>query len=138
FGPGRGGVFPLRTETDAAGNRMDVEYDDRGAPRLIRHSAGYRVALDAAAGRVTAIRVLGDGQEPVLVRGFGYDDLGRLVRVFNSSGLATQYDYDADGRITGWQDRNGIWYRYIYDADGRCVRTVGDRGVYDGEFAYDR
>lgn len=138
FSPGRGGVFPLRTATDAAGDRMDVEYDDRGAPRLIRHSAGYRVALEAEAGRVTAIRVLGDGQEPVLVRTFGYDDLGRLVRVFNSSGLATQYDYDPDGRITGWQDRNGIWYRYIYDSDGRCVRTVGDRGVYDGEFAYDR
>ncbi|WP_143132651.1 RHS repeat-associated core domain-containing protein [Amycolatopsis rubida] len=138
FAPGRGGVFPLRTATGAAGDRMDFEYDDRGAPRLIRHSAGYRVALEAEAGRVTAIRVLGDGQEPVLVRTFGYDRLGRLVRVFNSSGLATHYDYDADGRITGWQDRNGSWYRYIYDADGRCVRTVGDRGVYDGEFAYDR
>ncbi|MER6877423.1 DUF6531 domain-containing protein, partial [Amycolatopsis sp. NPDC000673] len=138
FGPGRGGVFPLLSETDAAGDRMDVEYGESGAPRLIRHSAGYRVALDAEAGRITAIRVLGEGQEPVLVRTFGYDDLGRLVRVFNSSGVATQYDYDADGRITGWQDRNGIWYRYIYDADGRCVRTVGDRGVYDGEFAYDR
>ncbi|MFB9928800.1 RHS repeat-associated core domain-containing protein [Amycolatopsis halotolerans] len=138
FGPGRGGVFPLLSATDAAGDRMDVEYDESGAPRLIRHSAGYRVALDAEAGRVTAIRVLSEGQEPVLVRTFGYDDHGRLVRVFNSSGVATHYDYDADGRITGWQDRNGIWYRYIYDADGRCIRTVGDRGVYDGEFAYDR
>ncbi|WP_409182080.1 RHS repeat-associated core domain-containing protein [Amycolatopsis sp. VS8301801F10] len=138
FGPGPGGVFPLLAAIDAAGDRMEVEYAESGAPRLIRHSAGYRVALDSQAGRVTAIRVLGDGQEPVLVRSFGYDDRGRLVRVFNSSGLATQYDYDADGRITGWQDRNGVWYRYLYDAEGRCVRTVGDRGVYDGEFAYDR
>ncbi|HWD05008.1 MAG TPA: RHS repeat-associated core domain-containing protein [Amycolatopsis sp.] len=137
--PGRGGeTLPLVSAIDAAGAQLTVEYDESGAPRLIRHSAGYRVELDSTAGRVTAIRVLGDGRAPVLVRTFGYDELGRLTRVINSSGLAEQFDYDADGRLTGWQDRNGTWYRYVYDADGRCVRTVGDRGFYDGRFEYDR
>ncbi|MFI5612290.1 RHS repeat-associated core domain-containing protein [Amycolatopsis sp. NPDC051903] len=137
--PGRGGeTLPLLAAVDADGTQVSVEYDEFGAPRLLTHSAGYRVELDNAAGRVTAIRVLGEGQAPVLVRTFGYDELGRLTRVINSSGLAEQFDYDADGRLTGWQDRNGTWYRYVYDAEGRCVRTVGDRGFFDGKFDYDR
>ena len=137
--PGRGGaVLPLLAMVEPGGERVDVDYDALGAPRLLRHSAGYRVELETDAGRVTTIRVLDpDVDLAVVVRRFGYDERGRLTQVFNSSGAPELFSYDVDGRLTGWQDRNGTWYRYVYDADGRCVRTVGDRGFYDGEFAYD-
>jgi len=137
--PGRGGaVLPLLAAVDRFGEWFEVDYDTLGAPQLLRHSAGYRVELETDAGRVTTITVLDPTNDnSVLVRRFGYDDRGRLAQVVNSSGVPEQFDYDTDGRMTGWQDRNGTWYRYIYDADGRCVRTVGDRGFYDGEFTYD-
>ncbi|QRP48665.1 RHS repeat-associated core domain-containing protein [Amycolatopsis sp. FDAARGOS 1241] len=137
---GRGGdVLPVAELTGRGGERVVVEYDPLGAPKLLKHSTGYLVELDTDAGRITALRVLDETRNlTVLARSFGYDELGRLTRVINSSGLAETYDYDAEGRITGWQDRNGVWYRYVYDAEGRCVRTVGDRGFYDGQFDYDR
>jgi YD repeat-containing protein len=137
--PGRGGaVLPLLAMVEPVANGVDIDYDELGAPRLLRHSAGYRVELETDAGRVTTIRVLDPEVDlGVVVRRFGYDERGRLTQVFNSSGTPELFDYDADGRLTGWQDRNGTWYRYVYDTDGRCVRTVGDRGFYDGEFAYD-
>ncbi|MEA5366491.1 RHS repeat-associated core domain-containing protein [Amycolatopsis sp., V23-08] len=138
--PGRGGeTLPVSAMIGAGRDRVDVEYDRFGAPKLLRHTGGYLVELDSAAGRITAIRVVDPKKNlTVLARTFGYDERGRLTRVINSSGLAETYDYDAEGRITGWRDRNGVWYRYVYDAEGRCVRTVGDRGFYDGQFAYDR
>ncbi|WP_409491110.1 DUF6531 domain-containing protein [Amycolatopsis sp. cmx-11-12] len=142
FGPpdGEGRTeLVLRAITGAGGERIDIDYDTLGAPRLMRHSAGYQVALETDTGRVTAIRVLDPAQGfEVRARSFGYDEQGRLTQVVNSSGTPHLYSYDADGRITGWQDRNGTWYRYVYDADGRCVRSTGDQGFYDSAFAYDR
>lgn len=137
--PGRGrAVLPVSSIIDRGGDRVDVDYDDLGAPRLLRHSRGYRVELRTHAGRVTGLRVLEPGRETgVLATRFGYDPRGRLTQVIDSSGAPQVFDYDPDGRITGWQDRNGHWYRYVYDAHGRCVRTVGDQGFYDGTFSYD-
>ncbi|MGY6651541.1 RHS repeat-associated core domain-containing protein [Amycolatopsis sp. TRM77291] len=129
----------LRAITASGGERVDIDYDPLGAPRLMRHSAGYQVALETGVGRITAIRVLDPGQlAEVQVRRFGYDERGRLTQVVNSSGAPYLYSYDADGRITGWRDRNGVWYRYVYDAEGRCIRSIGDQGFHDSTFAYDR
>ncbi|WP_410631267.1 RHS repeat-associated core domain-containing protein [Amycolatopsis sp. cmx-4-83] len=137
--PGRGSAeLVLRSVTDADGARVEFDYDALGAPLALRHSAGYRVELETEGGRVTAVHVTDPaGQARVLVRRFGYDELGRLTQEFNASGRPQVYDYDAAGRVTGWQDRNGTWFRYVYDTSGRCVRTIGDRGFYDAEFAYD-
>ncbi|MDT8910134.1 RHS repeat-associated core domain-containing protein [Amycolatopsis sp. PS_44_ISF1] len=137
--PGRGSAeFALLTITDAQGARVEADYDSRGVPVALRHSAGYRVEFETEGERVTAIHVADPGSEArVLVRRFGYSPEGHLTSEINASGLPQVYHYDDAGRVTGWQDRNGTWYRYVYDADGRCVRTVGDRGFYDGEFTYD-
>jgi len=137
--PGRGGaVLPLIRTEGSGGDTIDVEYDDLGAPLLLRHSVGYLVEFTSADGRVTEVRVADQdtGSRVVVVR-YRYDRLGRLTGIVDSTGLPQQFDYDGVGRMTGWQDRNGVWYRYIYDTAGRCVRTVGDRGFYDGAFTYD-
>ncbi|WP_439377570.1 RHS repeat-associated core domain-containing protein [Amycolatopsis lexingtonensis] len=137
--PGRGQAeLVLQSITDDDGARVDIGYDALGAPRTLRHSAGYRVELETESGRVTAVHVTDPaGGSPVLVRRFGYDPQGRLTQEFNASGRAQVYDYDPVGRVTGWQDRNGTWFRYVYDGEGRCVRTIGDRGFYDAAFTYD-
>lgn len=140
FGPlgERDRVLPLLAVEDAGGRRIDIEHHRFGPPKAIRHSDGYRVEIDSARERVTAVRVVDrENDLNVLVMRYGYDDRGRLSEVVNSSGKALLFQYDSAGRLTEWQDRNGFWFRYIYDEHGRCVRTVGDKGFFDSTFAYD-
>jgi RHS repeat-associated protein len=138
--PGRRqGLLPLVAVEHESGQRIDVDHAVSGAPSMLRHSDGYWVRLHTGVNRVTGIEVLDpDDRLAVQVVRFGYDPLGQLTQVANSSGKPMTFDYDSYGRIVGWQDRNGTWYRYVYDADGRCLRTVGEKGFLDGAFAYDR
>ncbi|WP_249124069.1 RHS repeat-associated core domain-containing protein [Saccharopolyspora erythraea] len=139
FAPRGRGALPLVRIADDAGNSIDFEHDERGAPRRLSHSAGYLVDLTTSDGRITAVRVLDPGSDlAVAVMRYDYDGRGRLVGVTDSSGVPQRFHYDDAGRMTGWEDRNGGWYRYVYDSTGRCVRTVGDRGFFDGSFSYDR
>lgn len=139
FGTRSGAAFELDAIIDGDGARIDVERHAEAL--LLRHSAGYRVELRTARGRVNELHVLNPvhSTEPadVLVVRYGYDDRGRLAELVNSSGLATRFDYDDAGRLTGWQDRTGTWYRYEYDAEGRCVRTIGADGRLSSTFSYD-
>jgi len=135
-------ILRPRALTDRNGNRIEVDHDAEGAPVLVRHSGGYRVAVDTHAGRVSALRVLAadaadtaDADLPA-VR-FGYDDLGDLVEVVNSSGRPLRLDYDPFGRLTAWTDRNGVSYGYRYDEAGRCVQTTGPGGVLSSTLVYD-
>ncbi len=136
--PDGDGISPLATLTDRNGHRTDLVRAADGTPTEIRHSGGYRIVVDTAAGRVTALRLAGgtEAEDLTLVR-YGYDAFGRLTKVFNSSGRPMTFTYDRAGRVTGWEDRNGWWYRYAYDDEGRCVRTEGSGGCLDATFAYD-
>ncbi|MDT8914673.1 RHS repeat-associated core domain-containing protein [Amycolatopsis sp. PS_44_ISF1] len=134
-----GPVLLLREIDDADGSQTRLSYAANGAPTRLAHSSGLQVGFRTDAGRVTELRMIGDGESSdVVVRSYRYNAEGRLAEVVNSSGKPLRFDYDRQGRLTGWQDRNGVWYRYVYDAEGRCVRTVGDRGFFDGAFEYDR
>ncbi|MFE9428570.1 colicin E3/pyocin S6 family cytotoxin [Kitasatospora sp. NPDC006697] len=146
FDAADGGASPdrrLDRITDRNGHRIDFLRDESGLPTEIRHSGGYRVAVDvihtAADPRIEALRVLdGTGQGlGTTVLGCRYDIRGRLVEVANSSGLAQVLEYDTADRITSWTDRNGFWYAYEYNADGRVGRGHGSEGALAGEFEYD-
>ncbi|MFD0922308.1 RHS repeat-associated core domain-containing protein [Saccharopolyspora rosea] len=131
-------TLPLLAVEDAAGRRIDIEHHRFGPPRVIRHSDGYRVEIDSAGERVTAIRVLDPERvQNVLVMRYAYDDRGRLAEVINSTGKALRFSYDDAGRLTEWRDRNDFWFRYSYDEHGRCVRTTGPDGFFDSVFTYD-
>ncbi|MGH8921830.1 MAG: DUF6531 domain-containing protein, partial [Actinomycetes bacterium] len=133
-------VLPLRAVTNRIGHRVDLDYDPSGTPTEVRHSGGYRIGVQTADGRITALRLLGAGigrdGHLTLIR-YGYDEHGRLSEVINSSGIPLRFDYDSAGRLTGWQDRNNVAYRYTYDKTGRCVRTSGADGYMNGTFTYD-
>ncbi|MGI5226731.1 RHS repeat-associated core domain-containing protein [Actinoallomurus sp. CA-142502] len=135
---GAGRTMPLRAITDRNGNRIDLAYDEAGILRELRHSGGYTIGVRVEDGRVRSL-CLRSG-EPAgdieLVR-YGYDEVGRLTDVVDSSGEPLRFSYDTLGRLTGWTDRNGHWYRYEYDEQGRAVRGTGSGGFLDATLTYD-
>ncbi|WP_344385519.1 putative T7SS-secreted protein [Streptomyces thermolineatus] len=134
--------LPLTAIEDRAGRRIDFLYDEHGTPVEIRHHGGYRIAVDTheTLARITGLRLL-DPDSPdspgTTVVAYGYDEVGNLTEVTNSSGLPLHYTYDAEDRITSWTDRNGSAYAYAYDHRGRVLRTVGPDGFLFSRFRYD-
>nr|MDT0663517.1 RHS repeat-associated core domain-containing protein [Micromonospora sp. DSM 115978] len=140
-------VLPLAAVSDRNGHRFDVDRTPDGTPTAVRHTGGYRIAVETTVdGQVHALRLLGTGTststsdggeaEPVRLVEFGYDTDNRLAEVVNSSGLPLRFGYDPVGRLTGWTDRNRTWCAYTYDDTGRCVRTTGPDGYLTGSFTY--
>ena len=129
-----GGREALLTRVrDRFGRHYDLAYDEDGIPLGITHSGGYRVLVTVDAGRITALRLAGAGedQHDALLLRYGYTD-GHLVSVYNSSGRPMRFTNDAGGRILSWTDRNESHYRYTYDQHDR----VTDEGGADGTLRF--
>ncbi|MGS2806393.1 putative T7SS-secreted protein [Nocardia sp. MW-W600-9] len=132
------GNFAISAITDRHHNRIRFHYNDNGDPTEVTHSGGYRVVLDSAGGRVTAISVVGelDGVETsTLVREFGYEN-GELTTVTNGIGGVTRFAYDDEHRMLSWTDSNGSWVTNTYDESGRVASQRGTNGVFDAEYEY--
>ena len=121
---------------DDGGARIDLGYAEDGALEELRHSAGYRVVVQTAGGRITALSLADDATEVPLVA-YHYNDAARLTDIVDSTGVAWQFGYDQDGRVESWQDRSGHWYRYEFDEQGRCVRGEGSGGFLNATFSWD-
>ncbi|MFD5322024.1 DUF6531 domain-containing protein [Streptomyces sp. NPDC127098] len=134
--PGRpGNTLPLAAVTDRNDNRVDVRYDEHGAPTDVVHSGGYHLGITTDHGRVTELRLLNDPDRPTLLR-YGYDAAGLLAEITNSSGRPLTFTYDAHYRLARWEDRNGYWYAYEYDDEGRCVFTTGTDRALEYRYHY--
>ncbi|AJC60510.1 DUF6531 domain-containing protein [Streptomyces sp. 769] len=131
-------TLPLQALTDRNGHRVDIWRDDDGTPFEIRHSGGYRIAVDTDGDRVVALRLLGteDGEAGTVLRRYGYDD-GQLTAVTDALGHTERFHYDESGRIVERVDRNGGWYRWEYDGADRCVRGTGSDGYLSCTLTYD-
>ncbi|UZJ29451.1 putative T7SS-secreted protein [Streptomyces endophytica] len=124
--------------TDRHGNHHTFDYTEDGTPLAITHSAGYRLLLTTEEGRITALHLAGaapDGSDQLLVT-YGYDELGNLTTVTNSSGLPLHFTYDESGRITSWTDTNNSSYHYVYDDADRCITQGGIEGHLRGDFTW--
>ncbi|WP_381555120.1 putative T7SS-secreted protein [Streptomyces eurythermus] len=122
---------------DRNGNWITFEYDTVGTPLAIASSAGHRLLLSTADGRITALHLAGaaaDGTDQELVR-YGYTD-GNLTSVVNSSGRPTVFGYDDQDRITSWTDTNHSHFTYAYDDQDRCTHQSGAAGHLASSFAY--
>ncbi|MGC4810165.1 DUF6531 domain-containing protein [Micromonospora sp. DT228] len=131
-------VLPLVAVSDRNGHRIDLDWRD-GAITDVRHSGGYRIAVDTLHGQVAALSLLdaeSSGEARTLVR-FGYDEAGHLAEVINASGIPLRFGYDDDGRLARWQDRNELEYHYAYDEQGRCVAATGSGGFLSARLHYD-
>ncbi|MFE9444813.1 putative T7SS-secreted protein [Streptomyces sp. NPDC006602] len=128
-GPGGDGdgIALLSQIIDRSGQWLTFEYDTEGSPTGIVHSAGYHVKITTERERITALHLADTDRDIELVR-FGYDELGHLATVTNSSGLPTTFTNDDLGRITAWTDTNNSSYHYVYDDEHRCTSQGGEAG----------
>ncbi|WP_327141157.1 putative T7SS-secreted protein [Nocardia sp. NBC_01327] len=133
------GNFAVSAITDRHCNRIRFHYDSDGAPVAVTHSGGYRVEIDTAGGRVTALTVVGvadEGREVrTRVREFEYQD-GNLTAVADAVGATTRYDYDEHGRMVSWTDSNETSMLNFYDGAGRVVTQRGTAGILNCDFEY--
>ncbi|MFB8001339.1 RHS repeat-associated core domain-containing protein [Nocardia sp. NPDC056000] len=132
------GNYAISAITDRHHNRVTFRYDADGAPIEVTHSGGYRVRIDTAAGRVTALTVLGSNvsEADTIVREFGYES-GNLVTVRTGTGATTRFTYDTQARITSWTDSNGTAMVNTYDSSGRVVHQRGSAGILNCGFVYE-
>ncbi|MBP0458612.1 putative T7SS-secreted protein [Streptomyces montanisoli] len=131
------GLALLEQLDDRNGNWIAFERDADGTPRAMAHSAGYRLRISTADGRVTALHLEGaaaDGGDQELLR-YGYTG-GHLTTVTNSSGDPTRFGYDEHGRITSWTDTNDSHFDYTYDDQDRCTHQSGAAGHLRSSFTY--
>jgi YD repeat-containing protein len=130
-------TLPISTIVSRYRHRIIFRYAPDGTLTEIRHSGGYRIAVDTADGLVTGLRLrTSDDSRGVGLLSYGYAGDRRLVSVTNSSGRALRFEYDHAGRIVYWQDRNDEWYRFHYDGKGRCHRTEGSGNALAGTLEF--
>ncbi|MDT0270903.1 hypothetical protein RM844_32010, partial [Streptomyces sp. DSM 44915] len=135
--PGHPGTeLPLIAITDRNNNRIQLAYDHTGTPTDLHHSGGYHLGITTTHGRVTALTLLNDPDQPTLLT-YGYNQAGLLATITNSSGLPLKFSYDEHFRMTRWEDRNNYWYSYTYDTQGRCVFTTGTDHALEYRYTYD-
>jgi RHS repeat-associated protein len=125
--PGDDGDAWLERISDRNGHSVTVDRDELGTPLALVHSAGRRLAVGTADGRVTALSlVLPDGSEQP-VAAYGYTD-GNLTAVTKPSGATLTFEYDERRRVIAWIDSNGSRYDYAYDDQDRVIGEGGQAG----------
>ncbi|WP_274578584.1 MULTISPECIES: RHS repeat-associated core domain-containing protein [unclassified Streptomyces] len=135
--PGGDGVAWLGEITDRNGHRITVERAEGGLPLALVHSAGRRLGLTTADGRITALSLTGAGADAtdLLLMSYGYTD-GDLTAVTKPSGATTTFVYDDRHRVTAWIDSNDSRYDYVYDDRDRVVAEGGEAGHVQITLAY--
>ncbi|MEU5953041.1 DUF6531 domain-containing protein [Streptomyces sp. NPDC047525] len=131
-------VAQLTRISDRNHNTIDFDYNAEGAPQAIRHCGGYHLALTITDERVSALSLVGGGEDrsDVVIKRYSYTD-GHLTAVINPSGLPMRFAYDERGRITSWEDTNHSRYNYSYDEQDRCTGQWGVAGHLANTFVYD-
>ncbi|MGW3679428.1 putative T7SS-secreted protein [Streptomyces prasinus] len=128
--PGGDGTAWLASVTDRNGHTLTVDRTEDGLPTALTHSAGHRVRLTCAGGRITALSLAGAGEDgaDLPLMAYGYDQEGNLTAVTRPSGATTTFLYDDRRRVTAWIDSNHSRYDYAYDDRDRVVAEGGEAG----------
>ncbi|WP_405804011.1 DUF6531 domain-containing protein [Streptomyces sp. NBC_00210] len=135
--PGGDGVGWLAQMSDRNGHTITIDRAAEGAPLALVHSAGYRLNLTVADGRVTTLALAGageDGTDRRLIR-YAYTD-GNLTTVTKASGGTLTFDYDDRQRVTAWIDSNQRRYDYVYDDQDRVICEGGEAGHVQVTISY--
>ena len=105
---------------------------------LIRSGTVTRYGYDGAGQLVAASTTAENASPAAFVRGsvaeWQYDEGGRLVREFSSTGTRT-YSYDAAGQLLAVTDPDGTRTEYAYDGLGRRSRLIQADGSWT-EYAW--
>ncbi|MFE7124977.1 putative T7SS-secreted protein [Streptomyces sp. NPDC057617] len=135
--PGDDGDAWLTQISDRNGHTVTLDRLADGLPLALVHSAGHQVKLSVADGRVTALCLVGAGEDgaDLPLMGYGYED-GNLSAVTRPSGAATTFVYDDRRRVIAWTDSNNSRYDYVYDDLHRVIAEGGEAGHVQITLAY--
>ncbi|MGP3732200.1 putative T7SS-secreted protein [Streptomyces sp. GDS52] len=135
--PGGDGDAWLMSVTERNGHTVTVDRTEDGLPTALVHSAGPRVKLTTTDGRITALALVGAGENgaDLPLMGYGYRD-GDLTTVTKPSGATTTFAYDDRRRVTAWTDSNDSRYDYAYDDRDRVIAEGGEAGHIQITLAY--
>ncbi len=124
----------VATFADFAGNVTKfLEYCECGRPMKIQNPDGSvrRIETNGFSQITKTIDELGNTTENV------YDSIGRLIRVIDGEGHATNYEYEAGtANVRNVSDPLGNVTRYDYDSAGRKTRITDAEGGVTS-FTYD-
>ncbi|MEU9915188.1 RHS repeat-associated core domain-containing protein [Streptomyces sp. NPDC051001] len=136
--PSADGVAIPTQITDRNQHTITFDYDERGTPLAIRHSGGYHLKLATDEGRITALSLVGAGEDgsDLVIKRYGYTN-GNLTETINSSGRPLTFTYDDRLRVTSWTDTNNSKYAYTYDDQDRCIAEGGEAGHITITLDYD-
>ncbi|WP_166665506.1 polymorphic toxin-type HINT domain-containing protein [Kribbella caucasensis] len=133
----------LERQTDAAGNEVSYEYDAFGNRTAMTDAGGNRYEYAYTARNMIAeVRLrdpdgTGDSAYKVM-RSFGYDQTGRVVRETDTMGRTVQYLYYGDGLLKSkilkefhnpdGSKRDFVLETNTYDGAGNLLTQVTDNG----------
>ncbi|WP_437312620.1 DUF6531 domain-containing protein [Sorangium sp. So ce385] len=129
-----GGRAVLREIRDAAGNRVELRYnEDRLAAVVDTAKRELRPRYDRK-GRIVALDVWAADKVHFTVV-YRYTDEGELGEVADAAGHVTRYGYDGKHRLIEKRLADGPTFRYAYDEEGeRCVSAFSDEGFHPVRF----
>lgn len=139
FGKGLG-TLPLARISNEAGDQISFTYKRKRLTQII-DSAGRTLTVKSdKSGRITAIHAPhpDHADETYPIVRYTYDDMGRLTRVTDPLDQTFRFEYQGS-LLTKETDRNGLSFHFEYDgetADAKCIRTWGDKGIYDHKLTY--
>jgi RHS repeat-associated protein len=139
---------------DGVGNEWRWRFDKGGHPQALEGPGGARYFLEWSADGFLTRTLAPNGHEiqrrrPAdwawsemedefgLINRYEYDELGRVVAVFDASGLRQTLSYDDGvlderGRVRGIREADGANSYYRYDAAGNLVEEVDTEGKVVG------
>ncbi|MEX1367863.1 MAG: RHS repeat-associated core domain-containing protein, partial [Nannocystaceae bacterium] len=94
-------------------------WDERGLLRSVATPEGTTTLTHDVYKQLTAIRLPGGVEHH-----YGYDNLGRVVRVEDPTRVTTTMVFDTEGRHCQTSGPLGVWERMSYDPEGNLVRAV--------------
>ncbi len=139
---GTGKTKFLHSIRNSSNHSINFQYNESGRLSHVIDSAGRRLKLEYnITNRLSTVNVLDDKGKPLgkpLVQ-YRYSNQGDLVAVVDAAGNAQHFEYQ-NHVIIKRTTKDGFNYFFEwdqYDIHGKCLRSWGDRNIYDYRFAYD-
>jgi RHS repeat-associated protein len=130
----------LRAIRDSYGNRIELAYEAGRLARVVDTAGRELRVLSDDNGHIRRVEAWSAEPKPELAQwvDYTYAPEGELATATDALGGVLCYAYDGWHRLVKRTLQTGLSFRYTYDpGNGRCIRTVGDRGIYETDLHFD-